>query len=219
MKKFSFKLTKRRSLFIAYTAILIALNVALKFCSVLLGSFSISFSYIPCFIAGMFLGPISGGMVGLLGDLIGTLAKGFSPSPFVTISCMLIGVIPGLVFMIKKLHPYIKLTISLVLVLFICTLGLSSYGTWLLTSAGANEKSFATYWLLDRLPKQPVVMAINAAILYIIYYPLKKLIFDRMGNKIATTDDVEQLEKAEVIANTTTDLSLTPTTSPRAIAG
>ena len=100
MKKLSFKLTKRRSLFIAYTAILIAISVALKFCSILLGSFSISFTYIPCFIAGMFLGPVSGGLVGLLGDIIGVLAKGATPSPFISISCALIGIIPGLIFLL-----------------------------------------------------------------------------------------------------------------------
>lgn len=193
MKKFSLK-AKRRSLFIAYTAVLIAINVALKFFSIRIGSFSISFTYIPCFIAGMFLGPISGGMVGLLGDLIGTAAKGFAPSPFISISCMLIGVIPGLFFMIKKFHPFIKLTISAILVLFICTLGLSSYGTWLLVSAGANGKSFLAFWLIDRLPIQPAIVAINTSLLFILYYPIKKLIFDRINNKIATNSDIEQQE-------------------------
>ena len=204
MKKLSFKLTKWRSLFIAYTAILIAISVALKFCSILLGSFSISFTYIPCFIAGMFLGPVSGGLVGLLGDIIGVLAKGATPSPFISISCALIGIIPGLIFMIKKWHPFIKLAISLVLVLFICTMGLSAYGTWLLVAAGANGKSFAAYWLIDRLPKQPAILAINAVIIYLLYYPLKKLIFDRMGNKVATNADIAKSEITEV-ATTTND--------------
>ena len=193
MKKLSLK-AKRRSLFIAYTAVLIALNIALKFCSINLGTFSISFAYIPCILAGVFMGPLSGGMVGLLGDILGTLAKGLAPSPLIPISFMLMGVIPGLIFMIKKLHPYIKLTISLVLVLCICTMGISSYATWLLTSAGASGKSFLAYWLIDRLPKQPAIFAINSAIIFALYYPIKKLIFDRMDNKLATDSDIEKQE-------------------------
>lgn len=189
MKKVRSNKFKRRSLFIAYTAILIALNVTLKFLSIQIGSFSISFTYIPCFIAGMFLGPISGGMVGMLGDLIGTFAKSLAPSPLITLSCTLIGVIPGLIFMIKKVNPYIKLGISAILVLFACTLGLSSYGTWLVMSSGGSSKSFAAFWLIDRLPKQPIIMLINTVILYILYYPLKRFIFDKMGNK--TTAETE----------------------------
>lgn len=193
-----FNSNKRVTLLIAYTAVLIALDTVLNFAAIDIGTLSIAFTYIPCFIAGMFLGPFSGGMVGLCGDLFGALIKGYTPSPIIAVSCMLIGVIPGLIFMIKKIHPYIKLTISLVLVLFICTLGLSSYGNWLLIAAGGSSKSFLAYWLVSRLPKQPIVVVANAIILYIIYYPVKKLIFDKMGNKTTTASDI--LESDEQVA-------------------
>ena len=194
MTKYNFKLNKRRSLIIAYTAILIALDMVLNTVALDIGYLSIAFTYIPCFVAGMFLGPISGGIVGLCGDLLGAVTKGYSPSPVILISCMLIGVIPGLIFMIKKIHPFIKLAISLVLSLFICTMGLSTLGTWLIASAGGSSKTFAAFWL-TRLTSQPIVVAINAVLLFILYYPLKKFVFDKMGSKTTTDKDIEQLSE------------------------
>lgn len=196
MTKYNLKLNKRRSLIIAYTAILIALDMVLNTIALDIGYLTVSFTYIPCFIAGIFLGPISGGLVGLFGDLLGAVAKGYSPSPIISISCMLIGVIPGLIFMIKKIHPFIKLSISLVLSLFLCTLGLSTFGTWLIASAGGSSKTFAAFWI-TRLTSQPIVVAINAVLLFILYYPLKKFIFDKMGSKTTTNKDIEEIEKKQ----------------------
>ena len=173
MTKYNFKLNKRRSLIIAYTAILIALDMVLNTVALDIGYLSIAFTYIPCFVAGMFLGPISGGIVGLCGDLLGAITKGYSPSPVILISCMLI---------------------SIVLSLFICTMGLSTLGTWLIASAGGSSKTFAAFWL-TRLTSQPIVVAINAVLLFILYYPLKKFVFDKMDSKTTTDKDIEQLNE------------------------
>ena len=54
MTKYNFKLNKRRSLIIAYTAILIALDMVLNTVALDIGYLSIAFTYIPCFVAGMF---------------------------------------------------------------------------------------------------------------------------------------------------------------------
>ena len=37
--------------------------------------FMVSFNYIPCFIAGAFLGPVEGFIVGFMGDLLGGLIR------------------------------------------------------------------------------------------------------------------------------------------------
>jgi len=96
--------------------------------------------------------------------------------------------------MIKKIHPFIKLAISIVLSLFICTMGLSTLGTWLIASAGGSSKTFAAFWL-TRLTSQPIVVAINAVLLFILYYPLKKFVFDKMDSKTTTNKDIEQLNE------------------------
>ncbi|HRF36704.1 MAG TPA: hypothetical protein PLZ09_05345, partial [Clostridia bacterium] len=65
---------------------------------------------------------------------------------------------------------------------------------WLIASAGGSSKTFAAFWL-TRLTSQPIVVAINAVLLFILYYPLKKFVFDKMDSKTTTDKDIEQLNE------------------------
>lgn len=71
---------------------------------------------------------------------------------------------------------------------------MSTLGTWLIASAGGSSKTFAAFWL-TRLTSQPIVVAINAVLLFILYYPLKKFVFDKMDSKTTTDKDIEQLNE------------------------
>lgn len=63
----------------------------------------ISFGYLPLMLSGMLFGPIVGGLTGLAADLIGFLVNPMGPyHPGFTISSVLWGVIPGLIFMALK---------------------------------------------------------------------------------------------------------------------
>ena len=53
-------------------------------------------------------------------------------------------------------------------------------------------------------PVKNLILVLNQHYIYLLYYPLKKLIFDRMGNKVATNADIAKSEIAEV-ATTTND--------------
>ena len=61
---------------IAYLGIMVAISVVTNAFTITIAAFganSISFNYVVCSLAGIFFGPISGGIVGILGDLIGCL--------------------------------------------------------------------------------------------------------------------------------------------------
>lgn len=59
-------------------------------------SIRLSFENLPILMAGMFFGPVVGGMVGLCADLLGCLAVGYTPIPLVTVGAVVVGVVSGL---------------------------------------------------------------------------------------------------------------------------
>ena len=124
------------------------------------GSNYISLVYIPCFLAGIFLGPLGGFSVGVIGDLIGILIAPQGPwIPLITLASGLIGFIPGLIFKYVKIKStFIKLLISIVLCLIICTAGLNTYALYMLY--GMGKKTFIVY-LIGRFPVQCVMASIN----------------------------------------------------------
>lgn len=96
---------KVRNLVLA--SLLLAITIVLsRFVSVMLPIFGsqslkISFSGIPLKIAGILLGPVYGGIVGALSDLIGYVLNSFGGVyfPGFTLTSLLAGLVPGLVYM------------------------------------------------------------------------------------------------------------------------
>ena len=164
---------------IAYLAIFVALAVVTNIFTItfsFMGSNAISFNYVPCFFAGIFLGPISGFIVGVMSDVLGCIIAPKGPwLPLITLASGLLGLIPGLVFKIKKVNPYILMAISIVIVFVVCTAGLNTLAIFLAYFKG--KKTFFAY-LGARVGMQAIVVAINTVLLYALYYPLKKLIFN-----------------------------------------
>lgn len=179
---------------IAYLGIMTALAVITNIFSVTVnsGANSISFNYVICSLAGVFFGPISGGIVGLLGDLVGCLIAPKGPfNPFIMLSSALIGVLSGLAFMIPKVNVYLKLLIAYVFIFVVCTLGFNTFGLWFYYAKG--KKSFWVY-LIGRAPFQAINIVINIAITYALYFPLKKFVFDKLD--LSTKRAVEKVGEA-----------------------
>ncbi|NLY78100.1 MAG: folate family ECF transporter S component [Tissierellia bacterium] len=88
--------------FIVYCALLIALNVVLtRVGSIRIGGggveiVRIGFGGYPIIFAGIMFGPLAGGIVGAIGDIIGMIISPMGPyMPHFTISAALTGIIPG----------------------------------------------------------------------------------------------------------------------------
>jgi ECF transporter S component (folate family) len=179
---------------IAYLGIMTALAVITNIFSVTVnsGANSISFNYVICSLAGVFFGPISGGIVGLLGDLVGCLIAPKGPfNPFIMLSSALIGVLSGLAFMIPKVNVYLKVLIAYVFIFVVCTLGFNTFGLWFYYAKG--KKSFWVY-LIGRVPFQAINIVINIAITYALYFPLKKFVFDKLD--LSTKRAIEKVGEA-----------------------
>ena len=167
---------------LAYLGIMTALAVITNCFSITVnsGANSISFNYVICSLAGIFFGPLSGGIVSLLGDLIGCLVAPKGPfNPFIMLSSTLIGVLSGLAFKLPKVNVYLKIIIAYIFIFVVCTLGFNTFGLWFYYAKGT--KSFWVY-LFARVPFQAINIAVNIAITYFLYFPLKKLVFDKWGD-------------------------------------
>lgn len=84
---------------LVFCAFLAAFSAVIgKFLSVNIGD-SIRFSVenLTIILAGYMFGPVAGGMVGVIADLLGCLIKGFAINPLITLCSMFVGVIAGLV--------------------------------------------------------------------------------------------------------------------------
>lgn len=178
MNKITMSLTTKK---IAYIAVLAAVNVALNAFGVPLPGYAtkLSFTYIPCFIAGIFMGPFAGLLVGLIGDVLGML---INPQgawiPLITLGSALMGFIPGVICRYLKLNIYIKIGISLVAVLLICSMGINTYGLFTVLGRGR------TFWvyLAARMPMQSIIFAVNSVLIYVLYPVLKKTVFRNLPN-------------------------------------
>ncbi len=93
---------------VAVCALLCALNVVLaRFLTVMpSGTVRLSVEAIPIVLAGYFFGPVSGMIVGFMGDTIGCLFSPYGWNPLICVSPMLVGAFAGilrpLVFHVKK---------------------------------------------------------------------------------------------------------------------
>ena len=110
--------TRRLTLAALLTAISIVLTRYFSFLIPLQGvpSLSLELGGVPVMLAGVVLGPITGGMVGFASDVLGFLlnARGGAYHPGFTLNAVLTGVLPGLIFLwFRRWKPTAKLLLPL----------------------------------------------------------------------------------------------------------
>ncbi len=79
-------------------AFLSSLSIVLgKYLAINLGeTIRISFENLPIIFAGIFFGPIAGGIVGVVSDLTGCILVGYTINPIITLGAFSIGVLSGI---------------------------------------------------------------------------------------------------------------------------
>ena len=80
-----------------FMALLVAMHLVLTRVLVIdLGAYRISVGSVCTILAGLWLGPVAGGVCGFASDIIGCFMKGYAVNPLITVAAILWGVIPAL---------------------------------------------------------------------------------------------------------------------------
>lgn len=103
---------------LVFMALLVAMQIILsKVISIDLGFARITISSLPTILAGLWFGPLAGGLCGMAADILGCLLKGYAVNPLITLSTMTWGIIPALMQPLMrgaKLQKMLYLCLSIV---------------------------------------------------------------------------------------------------------
>lgn len=187
---------------IAYTAVFTAMTVIFNIFTIDTGLkyFMITLVAVPCFLAGIIVGPYYAFAMGFLADLIGALIHPLDPYlPLVGLASGLLGFIPGMIFKYLKGNAYLKTVLSFLLCLVICTAGINTYALYLAYSKG---QTFIAY-LAVRIPFQSLVSVINLTITILIARAFSHINGGRLGalfsqfafNKVKGNDVKEKVKQ------------------------
>lgn len=176
---------------LAFTALLSALSVLANAFSIpISGSNYISFTYLPSFVAAIYLGVVPATVVGFVGDLIaGLLFPKGAYNILIAIASTLIGTIAGVVYKLFPKHRFAALLISLAACTVVCTAGLNTYALWVLFGA-KNGKTFWVY-LWGRLPFQLLNTFVNGAMIALLQ---QSRVLDKLFAKIELNGSKQQFE-------------------------
>ncbi|MGI5997960.1 MAG: folate family ECF transporter S component [Lutispora sp.] len=129
------------------------------------GAVRLSFGEIPILLSGIMLGPAIGGLTGAIADLAGMMMFGGGGGPYFpgfTISAMLVGLIPGLIFNKDKSYSLWKIAVTVLITSLLVSLGLSTLWLTILLKKG--------FWVLlpARIISKSIMAPIEVAVLYLI---------------------------------------------------
>lgn len=135
----------------------------------------ISFENLPIIMGGIALGPIAGLCIGVVADLIGCVAYGYTINPIITLGAAAVGAVSGLVsnYIVKR-PLCLKIILSVVPAHLIGSVLIKSFGlaSWYL----AKYELGMTEFILWRLLNYTLVATAECVILYIL---LKNRTFSR----------------------------------------
>ncbi len=129
---------------------------------------------VPIILAGLLFGPLAGGVVGLVGDAVGTLFSGYGYNPFFAVPPFMTGLCAGLLRpLVLKKNSYLRVLASFLPATVLGRVLWQSY--WLSFFYGSH--SFA-WFLASRSVQFAVTSAVNAAIVYGL---LRTRVFEHLG--------------------------------------
>jgi len=117
---------------IVYAGLFISINIILARMLAFypVPTIRISFENIPLMLSGIILGPFMGAVTGGMADIIGTVMfpppTGATYFPGFTISKILVGLIPALLYRNLKGYNIVKITVSVIVTEIICSLTLDT---------------------------------------------------------------------------------------------
>ena len=148
---------------VSVAGMLVAISIVLSFLRVVISSvLEISFAFLPLAAGGLLYGPVVGGIMGILSDVLGYFIRPNGPFfPGFTLNALISGILYGL-FLYKKPVTLKRVIIVSALITILINLLLNSL--WLSMMYG---KAFVVL-LTARIVKNVVMFPINTALLMVL---------------------------------------------------
>ncbi len=148
-----------------------------------------SIEAIPIVIAGVLFGPIAGGCVGFVADLVGCLFSGYGYNPLFCVPPILYGVIPGLLrFLLYKKTDLLRIAL---VYLPPVVIGSILYQSWSLARVYNSKGTFAasfSYFLTTRSIQFAITFVIDAVLTWLLF---RARLFERTGLWKSSKDTVK----------------------------
>lgn len=162
---------------IVFLGLLVALHIVLVRLVVIdLGAYRITVGSVCTILAGLWFGPVAGGVSGLLSDLIGCVLKGYAVNPLITVAAILWGVIPALMRPLMTGGKVKKIAIACVAVTITSVLS-----TLVFTTAGLvlfMQFNFAVI-IPGRIVQWAIMTPIYCVLTCMLYYsPLTNMVLN-----------------------------------------
>lgn len=155
----------KKSFVLVYMSLLISMYALLAHIVpvVKIDTLQISFGFVPLAFGSMLMGPIIGGVVGALGDIVGMiLAPKGAYFPGFTLDVFLAGMIYGL-FLYKKPKTILRISLAVLCVAVFVNIGLNTY--WLTILLGKGYIAL----LPARIIKNAAMMPVQISMLYLMW--------------------------------------------------
>lgn len=113
---------------LARAALFVALGIIFgKYLAVTVGPVRVSLENLPVLMAGVMLGPLWGGAVGVVADLLGSVMVGYTINPVIAVGAASIGVVSGAVYQAGKPFKN-RLLLAVVLAHAVGSVGIKTAG-------------------------------------------------------------------------------------------
>lgn len=159
--------------FATLTAISLLLKMFANHLSFSLGAFKVGFSYIGWYLSAAVLGPLGGGIVAAIVDVVAPFVSPLSASftPLITLGNVAAAVVFGLVFRLLPVkNPVLRALLAGTASALVGTMGINTYALYLLYAPNTN---YLAYWV-SRLLQLPVVY-INVVLFALLLPALKRM--------------------------------------------
>ena len=128
------------------------------------GSQRITFENLPIIIAGLLFGPVVGGIVGFVGDLVSCIFAGQTPFPLISVGAIAVGVVSGVIskYVMKK-DGILKVIVAALSAHIVGPVIIKTYALSILMKSG--------FWVQFglRIPFCAIVMTIETILLIVLF--------------------------------------------------
>lgn len=167
---------------LVFLGLLVAMHIVLVRLVVIdLGSYRITIGSVCTILAGLWFGPVAGGVSGLISDVLGCILKGYAINPLITVAAILWGVIPALMCPLmtgSKVKKTGMLWLSVVVTSILATLVFTTAGLVLLL--GYNFYAI----MPGRIVQWAIMTPIYCVLTSVLYYsPLTNMVLNATTRK------------------------------------